>query len=169
MKKIIVLLVSLSSLALANIALAEGFKVKDLRNLNVEISGFKGGKFVPKVGQTKLSLLCPNCAGTGINISLSKITDDTEASYRSGETKIEEMEALCKSRSLTCKLKAVEVAGAVGWVTEYSVTGAIAGSTLVVFKDGDLLMIRSVSRVRQVTDENMSVAMQGIALAIVGD
>ncbi|MEM7686573.1 MAG: hypothetical protein AAF293_17215, partial [Pseudomonadota bacterium] len=81
---------------------------------------------------------------------------------RSGETTIETMRAQCKERSPSCELEAAELDDAVGWVTRYEIGGR-AGSTTVLFLDGDQLIIRSTA-----PDVDTAYVNGQVALATIG-
>lgn len=153
----------------ATAAYADGFAVKDLGTLQVDPTVFQGGTY--DAGSTepaRLTVFCTDCSSqTIIDIRLGRSTDGTEERYRSGETTVEQMEAICKSRSESCELKAAEVGDAVGWVTSYEASGGW-GSTTVLFKDGDLLTIRSIAASKEQAIANGATARGSIAPMIIG-
>lgn len=158
------------SLALCGAALAEGFKNKDLRTISVNTSGFTGdGEFqAGSEAPERLTVFCPGCSDMiAIDVLLGRSEDGTEQRYRSGETTVEKMEEICKSRSPTCELKATELGGAVGWVTRYDAAGR-SGSTTVLFLDGDQLVIRSIAGDRETAARNGAHALQLIGSKIIG-
>ena len=148
---------------------AAGFILKDLRSLSVDASGFVGGQFAAKATDARrLTIYCTTCAQfTAIDVIIGRSTDGTEQRYRSGTTTIEKMAALCRSRSPSCKMRATASGSAVGWISEYDL-GATRGSTVVLFLDGDLLTIRSISDTRQTASANAVHALKTIAPLIVG-
>jgi hypothetical protein len=77
------------------------------------------------------------------------------------------LEALCRSRSPTCKLSALEVAPAVGWITTYP-TATGAGSTAIVLRDGDLLTIRSLAADEPAARRNAEKTLAAIVRKVVG-
>jgi hypothetical protein len=150
-------------------ALAEGFAVYDLNDVNVDADQFAGGTYDLQQKRKRLILACMTCDDlTAVNVILSTAPDDTETRFRSGETTVEDMEAICKQNDKTCTLTAVEVGKAVGWVTQYKL-GPNEGSTAVLFLDGDMLTIRSLSESRNRVGSNMATALAQIAPQIVGE
>ncbi|MEM6306154.1 MAG: hypothetical protein AAF744_15660 [Pseudomonadota bacterium] len=148
---------------------AEGFAQKDLRKVSVSSADFAGGDYEFQSERGRLIIACESCDDlTFINLEIGRSTDGTEARFRSGETTIEKMESICKERSPGCRLTRLDIGGAVGWVSQYKL-GPNEGSTAVLFQDGDLLTIRSMSESRNRTGTNMAAALRMLAPQIVGD
>ncbi len=151
------------------VAAAEGFALTDLRKVEIDASAFAGGSYDYQQDRKRLIIACETCDDlTVISADVSRSTDGTEGRFRSGETTIEKMEALCQDRDPKCRLTRVEVGGAVGWVSQYRL-GPNEGSTAVLFRDGDLLTIRSLSESRNRSGTNMAAALRTIAPQIVGE
>lgn len=160
----------LGFLALNTPTLAEGFKNKDLRTISVDTSGFTGdGDFEAGSNESeRLTVFCAGCPEvTAIDILLSRSEDGTEQRYRSGETTIEKMDEICKSRSPGCELKAASLGDAVGWVTRYQ-AGGRSGSTTVLFLDGDQLLIRSIAGDLGTATTNGAHALKTLGPQIIG-
>lgn len=149
-------------------AMAEGLAVKDLQTLQVDPSPFRGGAFQAQAtGPDRLTIFCTDCDQVNaIDISLGKSTDGTEDRYRSGETTIQKMREICQNNNATCELDAAEVGGAVGWVTSYQ-TAFSAGSTTVLFLDGDVLTIRALAADKETAIANGALAREKVAPLIV--
>lgn len=157
-------------LLLGGTAAADGFKVTDLQMLTPDASGYQGdGTFDARATEAKrLTVFCTGCSGmTAIDVILGRNEDGTEQRYRSGETTIEKMAGLCKANNPSCELEAVEQGDAVGWVTRYSLTSA-AGSTAVLFLDGDQLVIRSIASDVETAAANGAHALKTIGSQIIG-
>ncbi len=150
-------------------AAAEGFALKDLRNVAVDAGAFAGGSYEYEQERKRLIIACDTCDDlTVVSAQLSRSTDGTEGRFRSGETTIEKMEGICKERAPECRLTRLDIGGAVGWVSQYKL-GPNEGSTAVLFQDGDLLTIRSLSESRNRSGTNMAAALRTIAPQIVGE
>ncbi|MEM7060100.1 MAG: hypothetical protein AAF557_21165 [Pseudomonadota bacterium] len=150
-------------------AAADGFAMKDFTQLDPDLSAFQSGAFEARSSEAaRLTIICTDCSDqTVIDVQLGRSTDGTEDRYRSGETTIEMMRGICKSRNDSCELEATEVGAAVGWVTSYEAFGGW-GSTTVLFLDGDLLTIRSIAAGKDQAVANGSAARDTVAPLIVG-
>ena len=149
-------------------AAADGFRLKDFRKISVDPSVYSKGQFGAKQEKTRLTIGCLDCSGaTAIDVILGQSTDGTEDRYRSGQTTLRQMEDNCKSRAPECRLRDLKVGGAVGWVSTYNL-GKAKGSTAILFQDGDMLTIRSISPRSKTTKDNMSAALRNVAAQIVG-
>ncbi|MEM9062280.1 MAG: hypothetical protein AAGD13_17615 [Pseudomonadota bacterium] len=148
---------------------ADGFAVRDLQTLSVDTSGYTGDSTFDYGARepNRLTVFCAECSTTtAIDVIIARSEDGTEERYRSGETTIEKMEAQCKARSPSCELEASQLGDAVGWVTRYEVGGR-AGSTTVLFLDGDQLIIRSIAGDLETAFANGQVAVATIGRSIV--
>lgn len=139
----------LSTILLAAIlpasAHAQGFSTSDLTSVAPAITDALGSGYAARVEPHQIAYSCPDCAGEPIiAIVLGRQTDGTEQRVRSGATRIEDLERLCRARNPECRLSALAVAPAVGWVSSYTI-GDSAGATAIVILDGDMLTIRSVA------------------------
>jgi hypothetical protein len=149
---------------------ADGFEQTDLSQIDPSLAAFSGGVYDAGAAPDRLTIYCTDCSDqVAIDVLMGQSTDGTEGRYRSGETTIEKMEAICKSRSPTCELEAVETGAAVGWITQYEIGGDTKGSTVVLFQDGDMLTIRSIAKDRETADRNAAVSLKMLAPQIVGD
>lgn len=121
-------------------ASAEGFAVKDFRNIGDISLPTQGSDFETKIEQNRITIACISCSDLlAVDIQLGTSTDGTEGRFRSGETTLETLEQQCRNNDDTCRLERLDIDGAVGWQSIYS-----RGSTAVLFKDGDRLIIRGV-------------------------
>ncbi|MEL6920720.1 MAG: hypothetical protein AAFO77_06795, partial [Pseudomonadota bacterium] len=119
---------------------AEGLAVDDLTSINAPAT-LAGNSFSPKAARERLTLACTDCSGfAAIDILLGSSNDGTEGRFRSGETTVQDMEDICRSRDEACRLERIDVGPAVGWLTIYS-----RGSTAVLLRDGDMLTARTAS------------------------
>jgi hypothetical protein len=149
-------------------AMAEGFAVDDLGTLPVNVSAFPGGTYdYAATAPDRLTIVCEDCEVlVGIDIQLGRQTDGTEGRVRSGETAIADLVALCRASNPTCRIDALDIAPAVGWVSRYK--GGISGSTAVILLDGDMLTIRSVAADVEIAARNSAIAFDQFARSIVG-
>ncbi|GJD95277.1 hypothetical protein [Methylobacterium iners] len=149
-------------------ARAEGFAVRDLTTIEAEARAALDRRFVARAEPKRLTLTCPECEGAPmIDILLGRQDDGTEGRVRSGQTTMARMEAICQARSPDCRLSAISVAPAVGWITTYAI-GSTAGSTAILLRDGDLLTIRSLAGGQAVASKNARTLAASIAPRIVG-
>ena len=140
--------VALMTLLGPDVASARGFAVQDLTPFGPVLERALGAGFAHRAEGRRVTLTCPPCKGSPIvDVLLGRQADGTEARVRSGETSIAQLEALCRQRSSSCRLVALDVSPAVGWVSTYGM-GSQFGSTAVVLRDGDLLTIRVIAGVR---------------------
>lgn len=137
-------LVATAMLAAAG-AHAHRLAVKDLRTVERAVTEALGPGFVGRAAPTRIDLICSSCAGEPIvGIRIGTQDDGTEQRVRAGRTTMADLERICRARSPECRITALDVAPAVGWVSSYPV-GDGAGATAVVIRDGDLLTIRSIA------------------------
>jgi hypothetical protein len=127
-------------------AQAQGFATDDLTGVEAAVTSALGRGFAGRAKTSRLTLTCSSCTGKPIiDILLGQQNDGTEKRLRSGETKVSDLERLCQQSSPECRLSALDVAPAVGWITSYPI-GDNAGATAIVLQDGDLLTIRSLAK-----------------------
>jgi hypothetical protein len=137
--------VALMTLLGPHVASARGFAVQDLAPFGPSLEKALGPGFAHRAQARRVTLMCPTCEGSPmVDVLLGRQADGTEARLRSGETPIARLEALCRARSSSCRLAALVVSPAVGWVLTYGM-GSQFGSTAVVLRDGDLLTIRVIA------------------------
>jgi hypothetical protein len=122
-----------------------GFAITDPAKLNPKPLVIAGKTFTPRLEPSEVKLLCGACkALEAVAMIFDKSTDGTEGRLRSGETKIATIAANCQRQEPNCRIDALSLAGAVGWVSRTKV-GSTAISTAVLFKGGDRLIIRSIA------------------------
>jgi hypothetical protein len=149
-------------------AKAQGFAVGNLTLVVSEANAALGGSFQSRPEPKRLTLMCPTCRGQPmIDILLGRQTDGTEERVRLGETSMAQLEGLCQSRSPSCRLAALEVAPAVGWITTYPI-GSMAGSTAVILRGGDLLTIRSLATDAETARGNAERLVKTVGAKIIG-
>lgn len=133
------------ALGFARGARAEGFTVHDLAPLGPEMEKALGPDYVHRAEANRITLTCLGCAGTPmVDVLLGRQDDGSEGRIRSGETSIDQLEARCREKNPDCRLSALAVAPAVGWISTWRMDGRPA-VTVVILRDGDLLMIRSLA------------------------
>lgn len=159
---------ALGLVLLAGGARAEGFAVDDLGTLDFDAAVLTDGTYAAEATEPdRLTILCTDCEGmVAIDVLLGESGDGTEGRVRSGETTIERMEALCQARDASCTLEALTIGPAIGWVSVYD--GFMAGSTAVLFRDGDMLTIRSMADTRERAAANGAAVREALAARIVG-
>ncbi|MEM8850026.1 MAG: hypothetical protein AAGE03_08330 [Pseudomonadota bacterium] len=97
----------------------------------------------------RVSILCADCGDVqALDVILGASTDGTEGRFRSGETTLAELEQTCRSNTSSCRMRALEIGGAIGWSPTYAF-GSTNGATTVLFQDGDLLTLRAIGPDRQ--------------------
>lgn len=117
----------------------------DLTAIEGAVTEALGPGYAVQADPGRLALACSSCAGEPIvSIETGRQTDGTEQRVRSGETRIADLERLCKARNPECRLTPLQVAPAVGWVSSYAL-GSSAGATAILLRDGALVTIRSVA------------------------
>jgi hypothetical protein len=106
-----------------------------------------GPGYIFRAEPERVTLVCTDCPGVPmIDILLGTQTDGTEGRLRSGVTSIADLERNCRSRNDACRIKALDVAPAVGWVSHYPWgSGSDEGATAVIILDGQLLTVRVVA------------------------
>lgn len=129
----------------ASPAAAEGFASRDLTGITARLSEALGPGAQAKTAPPRVTLSCETCTGAPVvDVMIGRQTDGTEQRVRSGQTTIAELEKLCQARSPGCRMSALQVAPAVGWVSIYPM-GAQQGVTAVIMRDGDMLVVRALS------------------------
>lgn len=139
------LLLILPLLVMAMSANAQGFATNDLTALGKSAAAALGEDFTFRAEPSRLTLACDTCAGEPIvDVILGKQADGTEERVRSGATTIVDLEELCRSRNDACRMSALDVGAAVGWVSSYP-AGDREGATAVIMLDGQLLTVRALA------------------------
>ncbi|MFS2111112.1 hypothetical protein ACCC88_15585 [Sphingomonas sp. Sphisp140] len=151
------------------LALPDGFATKNINSLDGEVLALLGPGFVSAPRPGKLAYSCPDCAGQPIlGIEFGRQVDGTEGRVRSGETKIEDLQAQCQARSPECRIEALDAGPAVGWVSSYAI-GEDQGATAVLIRDGDLLTIRSVANDAALARANLDKLLPLVREKIIGE
>ncbi|PIK72730.1 hypothetical protein CS379_12350, partial [Methylobacterium frigidaeris] len=110
-------------------ACAGGFALRDLTAVADEAGAALGRGYAARAAPERLTLMCTTCDGAPmVDLLLGRQADGTEERVRAGRTSMAQLESLCRARSPDCRLSALSVAPAVGWVTSYSI-GSSAGAT----------------------------------------
>ncbi|WP_232631723.1 hypothetical protein [Methylobacterium sp. Leaf118] len=126
-------------------AWADGFALRDLTAVEAEAKAALGDGFAARAAPARLTLTCPTCPGSPmIDVLVGRQADGTEERVRSGQTSLARLEEICQARSPECRVSALSVAPAVGWLSAYRM-GPMAGATAVVLRGGDGLTIRSLA------------------------
>jgi hypothetical protein len=125
-------------------ASAQGLENTDLVSVGQAAAAALGPGFQVKAEKQRITLACITCAGEPIvDMLIGRQTDGTEERLRSGVTGIADLQRLCRVRSTSCTVSALDVAPGVGWVSGYPL-GDRAGATAVIMRNGDLLTVRSL-------------------------
>ncbi len=136
----------LATLFVASGAAAKGFATLDLTGVGSAAAAALGPGHAVRAEPRRLILLCETCAGEPvIDISIGNQTDGTEGRVRSSATSISDLELICRARNADCRVSALEVEPAVGWVSAYPL-GETAGATAVIIREGDMLIVRSLAQ-----------------------
>lgn len=150
-------------------AQAEGFAAKDLTQVADDAKAALGGDFAHRAEAARLTLTCPTCKGEPmIDVLVGRQDDGTEERVRSGKTTIAQLEKFCRAKVDACRISELKVAPAVGWLSAYPMGAAMAGSTVVILRGGDLLTIRSLASDPGVAKRNAEKLAASIAPKIVG-
>ena len=154
--------------ASAHVVGAQGFARRDLSTLGDTARGLLGTGYVARADSARVILACTECDGAPmIHIRLGRQTDGTEARVRAGTTTIASLEAQCRARDAGCRLERRDVGAAVGWRSRYTL-GALAGTTAILLRDGDMLVMRAVASTRAVADAALDRLLDALAPTIVG-
>lgn len=141
-----------------------GFAIRDLTRVEQDAQRLGGKRFDTRASAERLTLSCTDCeGGVAVDLLMGTSTDGTEGRFRSGETRLEKLEALCRARDDTCRLERLDIGGAVGWLSIYS-----RGSTAVLFRDGDMLTVRALAGTPQAAKGHVRAVLDALAPRIVG-
>ena len=136
---------ALLGVAMAANAEARGFAVADLSSLGGPAAAALGPGFEFRAEPTRVTLVCDTGAGGPVvDVILGKQVDGTEERFRVGVTTIADLEMLCRSRDDACRITALDVGAAVGWLSSYP-AGDREGTTAVIILDGQLLTVRALA------------------------
>ena len=153
----------------ATAASAQGFAVQDLSQVSADARAALGKRYQAEVRPKRVTLACPECPGHPmIDVLLGRQSDGTEERVRSGQTPVSQLEKQCQERNPACRIVALKVEPAVGWISRYPISGVLAGSTAIVLKDGDSLTIRSVASDGAVAQANAEKLVGAIVSKVVG-
>jgi hypothetical protein len=150
-----------------------GFAVTDLTKFNSIGSGASnvqlgGQECIARAELSRLTIMCLDApASPAIDVKLSKSKDGTEARLRSGETTIAKMEELCAQRGGVCKMEALKLGGAVGFVSKTNV-GNTKIHNITLFKKDDLMVIRAISEDADVAAKYGKLVLDFYGTKIVG-
>ena len=76
------------------------------------------------------------------------------------------MEAQCRARQDGCRIEALNVAPAVGWLSLWKIGGS--GSTAVIVLDGDMLTVRSIAGDSATAKANAQAVVADLVPQLVG-
>lgn len=164
----------MSRLALAPLLLAPcfawatGFAIRDLTQAPFVAEQVLGAGYVSRAEPDRLTMMCGECAGSPvIDARIGRQDDGTEGRVRDGTTTMAQLEASCRSREPSCRIEAVPVAPAVGWMSSYRM-GEQFAHTIVVLRDGDLLTVRSMATDATTARRNATTMIGSLVRAVVG-
>ncbi len=103
-----------------------------------------------------------------VSIMLGQQTDGTEERVRSGRTTMADLERLCQAREPSCRITRADMGPAVGWVSVYRVGDTVAGSTLMLIRDGNLMTVRSIAPTPEAARQNVERLQRAVLPQIVG-
>lgn len=147
---------------------ATGFAIHDLTRLPVDAATILGPGYVARADSARIIMMCEGCAGTPlVDVRLGRQDDGTEARVRAGTTTVAQLEALCQRRDPACRMTALQVEPAVGWMSSYAL-GAQSAHTVVVLRDGDLLTIRTLSSDAAIARRNADLLVTKLVPVVVG-
>lgn len=139
-----ILLLPFAAPSAAASARAEGFAINDLTPIGKSAAAALGPGYIFRAEPERVSLYCAECTGSPmIDILLGTQNDGTEGRVRSGVTTIADLERICRSRNKDCRVTALDVAPAVGWVSRYPRPSG-EGSTAAIILDGKMLTVRII-------------------------
>ena len=148
--------------------LAAGFATHDLTSVRFDAKRTLGAEYLTRVERDRMTLACTECTGGPIiDVRLGRQDDGTEGRVRSGTTTMANLEAICQTRSPSCRIEAVRVTPAVGWMSSYRF-GEQYAHTVIVLRDGDLLTIRALASDSTAARRNADALVAQLVPMIVG-
>ena len=127
-----------------------------------------GEGYVARIEDQRMTLTCPGCEGApAVELGLGRAEDNTETRLRSGYTSIASLDQQCRARNPTCRVERADLGRAVGWVSAYR-AGEVAGSTMVLLRDGTRVIARSVAASPEVARGNVDRLRAAVLPALVG-
>ncbi|MCJ2094690.1 hypothetical protein MKK67_19640 [Methylobacterium sp. J-072] len=153
---------------IAQAAQAQGFASHDLTGFVDRVRIAIDTKASVQATPLTLTVTCAPCRGSPVaDIELGRLNDGTEKRVRSGATTFAKLESLCIQQNPDCRLSALPVSPAIGWITVYGL-GNGGGSTAVILRDGDLLMIQAKADSPGHAEDSVRALVQNLAPRIVG-
>ncbi|MGL4310983.1 MAG: hypothetical protein ACRCSU_10885 [Paracoccaceae bacterium] len=147
---------------------AEGFARPDLTELAFDRSALSAGEWIDRAEPARMTLICMGCDHAPVlDVVIGRQDDGTEGRVRSGETTIAMLEKNCIARDPVCRIEALDLSPAVGWLSSYRI-GSQYAHTIVVLRDGDLLTIRSLADDAITARANADAAVMTIVPQVVG-
>lgn len=126
-------------------ASAEGFTINDLTPIGDAAAAALGPGYIFRAEPKRVSLYCAECTGSPmIDILLGTEDYGAEESLRLGLTSAADVERKCQSRNDGCRIRELDIAPAVGWVSQYPRPRG-DGATAYIMRDGQLLTLRVIS------------------------
>ncbi|BDG73148.1 hypothetical protein [Roseomonas fluvialis] len=155
---------------LAVLALATGrAQAQDLVAMEPRAVAALGEGFIARTEGPLMTLTCPTCEGTPlVEIRVGRQEDGTEQRLRSGYTSIASLDQQCRARNPTCRVERADLGPAVGWVSAYQ-AGPLSGSTLVLLRQGALVLVRSVGGSPEVARGSVERLRAEVLPALVGN
>jgi hypothetical protein len=127
-----------------------------------------GEGYVARAQDGRLVIACPSCEGAPmVEIRLGRQEDGTEGRLRSGQTTIGVLDQQCRGRNPSCRVEGADLGAAVGWVSAYR-AGGIAGSTLVLLRDGAMVIVRSTAGSNDIARGNIEKLRATVLPALIG-
>jgi hypothetical protein len=127
-------------------ARAQGFATTDLTLLEQPAAVALGRRFETRAEPDRLTLTCEKCVGEPlVDLILGKQADGTEERVRSGATTIADIETFCRRNSDACRVTALDVGAAVGWISSYP-AGERRGATAIIILGEQMLTVRALAR-----------------------
>jgi len=149
-----------------SVAAAQDPAAPDLTALEARALAALGEGYIARAEPARLILTCPACAGAPMaEIRLGRQEDGTEGRLRSGATTIASLDQQCRARNPSCRVERANAGPAVGWLSSYRL-GEIAGNTLVLLRDGDMVVIRAVSADQEVSRRSLDLLRAEVVPAI---